>query len=158
MTQKILILVHPGSACGSATFSLGEDEAEKARRTLEADIARWTGHVMVVHGELSDELSDYPALAEAIRACRLRCASHGFLVREIMACALSDEDWDGIVQEALLKLKQEIPGALEASITGAWKSLDDSGCVNTVCEISNTVGIPATMLEGAVMEDFSSSP
>jgi hypothetical protein len=66
MTQKLLVIVHPGSACGSADFNLGKFEARAARDTLRGAIEDWEGGVIVIDGELSDELEHVPSLARAM--------------------------------------------------------------------------------------------
>ena len=56
--QKILVVVHPGSLCGSADFNVGVDAAAKARQALIHEIQRATGAgVIVIDGDLSDELN-----------------------------------------------------------------------------------------------------
>lgn len=65
--RPVLVLVHPGSACGSADFNLGSSEASDARSRLANDLALWHGDIIVMDGFLSDEIATHPALDEAIQ-------------------------------------------------------------------------------------------
>jgi hypothetical protein len=65
--EKILVIVHPGSACGSADFNYGSRSAADAERNgLIHEWNNWQGGAIVIDGELSDELPDYPELNAAL--------------------------------------------------------------------------------------------
>lgn len=70
--HRVLVLVHPGSACGSANFNIGKFEARAARDALCSELDNWRGDVLVIDGELSDELEFYPSFDLAIRDCLQR--------------------------------------------------------------------------------------
>ncbi|PZU15218.1 MAG: hypothetical protein DI591_10845 [Citromicrobium sp.] len=55
-----LLVVHPGSGCGSANHSLSQAHAIETRRALENLLAQWHGGVVIVDGSNSDELENYP--------------------------------------------------------------------------------------------------
>ena len=71
-SNPILVLVHPGSACGSADMNLGKFEARAARAELAYELDYWHGTLLVIDGELSDELPWYPQLDRAITECLAR--------------------------------------------------------------------------------------
>lgn len=78
--MKILIMVHPGSACGSAEFNIGRDDARAGRIALAEEMADWHGPVIVIDSDLSDELGGYPVYAGAIEACLDRNAPYAVRV------------------------------------------------------------------------------
>ncbi len=41
--ERVLVVVHPGSACGSANFNIGQFEARSAREELADELTRWDG-------------------------------------------------------------------------------------------------------------------
>lgn len=55
---EILVIVHPGSACGSAEMNLGKDNAQVQRLDMQQLIEGWEGGVVIIDGTLSDELED----------------------------------------------------------------------------------------------------
>ena len=65
-SPRLLVLVHPGSTCGSADFHHGRQMATEERHHLADFIRRWEGHLVVLDNDLSDEISSYPLLQSAI--------------------------------------------------------------------------------------------
>jgi len=67
--RKILVIVHPGSCCGSADMNLGRYEAGALRDYLADTVNAWRGPVLVIDGNLSDELAQtaYESLGRAIK-------------------------------------------------------------------------------------------
>lgn len=121
--MKTLILVHPGSLCGSANFNLGRVEARAVRDAVVADLRVWDGNVLVLDGFLSDELDDYPDLQSAIDEAVARAAGFG---RRIEA----DDPEHADLAVAFLQ-EQALPADVQVSLTGAWYDpTDESGCVN----------------------------
>ena len=66
----MLVVVHPGSACGYADFNLGLIEGAIARERLTRTIMRWGEQIIVIDGELSDELKTYAQLGLALENAR----------------------------------------------------------------------------------------
>lgn len=121
--MKTLILVHPGSLCGSANFNLGRVEARAVRDAVVADLRAWAGNVLVLDGLFSDELDDYPDLQSAIDEAVARAPVFG---RRIDA----DDPEHADLAVAFLQ-QQALPADVEVSLTGAWYDpTDASGCVN----------------------------
>lgn len=125
--ERILVVVHPGSACGSADFNLGTD-AGAAREALAAEIMAWSDDMLVIDGDLSDELEHYAVLAIALDNAgddkRRR------MVRTV-ACDLH-EGWPAMVGTTV---DAEWPnGPHDILITGAWLHGDGGGCVNAVLQ------------------------
>lgn len=128
VNKNVMVLVHPGSACGSADFNLG-DEAAPLRDALASEIMKWKGDVFILDGELSDELDHYATLGLAVQACKDTSDQH--VVRE-MACALTMENW---VDVAMKRFEAEWPGGPHRILlTGAWTEPDKSGCVDAMAE------------------------
>lgn len=125
-SRDILIVVHPGSACGSADFNL-ELDAGPSREALAAEIHRWPHDLMIVDGELSSELDHYAILGLAIQNATER---DGRRVVRQHACDFSTPDWPDVVRQ---RYHAEWPnGPHRVTITGAWYGDDGHGCVNAV--------------------------
>lgn len=124
-SDSILIIVHPGSACGSADFNLGAAAAE-ARHALAHEIRRWTGHVMIVDGELSSDLDVYPQIGLAIENAIDDAASRGRRASRVLACDFTREEWPRIAAE---HFAERHPGSNDVVLTGAWVEPDGGGCV-----------------------------
>lgn len=124
--SSIMIVVHPGSACGSADFNLGKD-APAMRGALAREISAWRDDIMIVDGVLSDELPHYALLDVAIVNASDRPGRR--LVRH-RACDADGAAWP---QSAAERFSAEWPGGPHlVMLTGAWAEADGSGCVNAV--------------------------
>ena len=140
----LLILVHPGSACGSANFNIGKNKARLKRFQLTQDLTQWSGDILVVDGELSDELGRYPEYKQAIEGA-LNRAEKG---QRIFACAMNTPGWPNLVAKAIKVLATP---DTSISITGAWlHNTDEEGCVNMVEKTMKALGYTPTILESAV--------
>lgn len=144
----LLVLVHPGSACGSANFNLGNFQARAERDGLILDLTRWKGAVLVADGELSDELPDYPQLNGAILGALQRADDAGFVSRRIAACAHEHTDWTDRILHAV-KSAGYVAGET-IRITGAW--VGEHGCVNATQEILQGAGYHTDILDSAIHE------
>jgi hypothetical protein len=136
-----LIIVHPGSCCGSANMNLGKSQANGDRDALAHDISAWTGNVMVIDGEMSDELPYYGSLNSAIENAVAK-AEIGF---RIFGCDDLSEDWVGDAMGALRKLNLSKDTPIE--ITGAWHHPDheNTGCCNAVRDALRHQGFKANI-------------
>jgi hypothetical protein len=125
--ERILVVVHPGSACGSADFNLGT-EAGPAREALAVEIMTWPHAMLVVDGDLNDEIEHYAMLAIALE--NAGDVKERKMIR-VQACDPT-EGWPEIVGKAL---DDEWPGGPhDVLVTGAWVEPDDGGCVNAVVQ------------------------
>lgn len=127
-SRDILVLVHPGSACGSADFNL-QLEAGPYREALAAEIHEWQHDILIVDGQLSDELEHYAVLGLAIQNAVERDGRR--VVRE-RACDFTADDWPTLVRT---RFDAEWPGGPHRVVlTGAWYGDDGHGCINAVAE------------------------
>ena len=155
MTKKpILVLVHPGSACGSADFNLGKSIAGAGRDGIVLDLAAAAGDVVVIDGHFSDEIPHYSNLSKAIDAALEGARERGDLAIRV----LGDDSEDFNQVEAAKQVIAEnglLPDHHAVSLTGAWFDHDgDEGCVNSVLEVFRDRGFSATVLDGAMsLED-----
>ena len=136
---RILVVVHPGSALGSANFNLGRADARAARETLAEEIAGFDGHVVVIHGGLSSELSDYPIFDRALRGALNGAHAKGRLAAEMYGC----DNTGPHHPDAARRLVGRFPALRGCSIvcTGAWATEDNSsGCVNDVADSLRAAG------------------
>lgn len=143
----LLVLVHPGSACGSAEMHLGREEAREGREGLIDELDAWRGGLLVVDGDFSDEL-ECPfcrELGQAIRDALDRAAQAVFPSERIHADA-SRSGWVGRVKYCV---KRMAPSAV--LVSGVWKEKD--GCVVAVWEAVRELRIPVEMSEYALTSD-----
>lgn len=145
---KLLVLVHPGSTCGSADFHHGRSYATAERAALAALLDGWTGGLLVVDSDLSDEIASYPLLAAAIDAALDRAETTGHSSRLLAGDAQDDydgTDWVPQVREHVLST-----GVRNAVITGAWYHEDDDhGCVNAVYDVLHEAGLSVEVHDSA---------
>lgn len=126
--RRIMILVHPGSACGSADFNLGDDAAP-LRDELAREIMGWKDDLLVIDGELSDELASYALLGIALESAE---DVHGRTMERKTACDFTSDDWTG---EITRHFETRWPdGPHDILITGAWVEDEGGGCVNAVAQ------------------------
>ncbi len=158
--RTLLIVVHPGSCCGSADFNLGTDVAEDARATLADDLDAWDGAVAVIDGDLSSELRQraYRSFGSALEGALERAASAGLPAIRIRGG--DDEEFDQVA--AALSLAATLgltEGAWTVDVTGAWYDPSGSdGCVNSVVEALENVGVPTAVRSSAAKLDVEPAP
>lgn len=154
--QETLILVHPGSACGSADFNLGSGRAgAEVRSNLIRELLGWNGNLLVLHGELSGELKYYPDLNRAIDSSLHR--------RELdRSVALELFPGDDFAEAAvnLLSESKTIGSDESIVVSGAWRHGDDiGGCVNHVFNTLKQSGFANVRIsEAAAMLDPEPCP
>lgn len=142
----ILVLVHPGSACGSANFNIGRDEARGARDCLAHELRNWIGGVIVLDGELSDELPSYPDFANAIDEALAKARADGHVAIRTMA---SDPDQIRVIKEIVEQLGEPAMRAT-FTVTGAWYHPEERYCVGSVIDALREIGCTADVCESAV--------
>lgn len=161
--QSVLVVVHPGSLCGSANFNLGRSQAQDVRAGIVEELQSWPGGVVVIDGSLSDELSQYRDLQAAIDDALKRAKSAGAVSVRLMGS--DDQDFDQV--EAIRQVVAEIGdvSSFEFDVTGAWyHPEDESGCIGAVTEALRELGASAFVSESAAClstedpEDDKSGP
>lgn len=150
--REIFVVVHPGSALGSANMNLGKFIAEGARSALEHAFDSWTGPSVVIHGELSDELPHYPQFAQALNQMVNRSQAHGHVV----ATLVGDDESEHNQEEAIknwVTAQGLVPGEVRFRVTGAWyHSSDGGGCVGSVIDQLKALGHTAQLDEDSVLD------
>lgn len=150
MTRKLLILVHPGSACGSSNESIGRDVARACREEMAREIDAWEGDFLVLDGFLSDELAHYPMFGGAIdRAVARNAAAGHYAVRE-RGCDAEEPYTADTVRRLILEGK--INPSMSVKLTGAsYDPKDEEGCVNGVYDVLEAAGFRSLdVLDSAV--------
>ena len=149
--MHILVLVHPGSLCGSAHMNLGRADARIARDAVAQDLSAWTGGIVVIDGDASDELPDYPIFEAAIRNALDRAQAGGLL-----SVRLPGEDPEQIAAVRSFVTERSLnPETDRFMVTGAWYDPSNrSGCVNSVITELTSMGFAATVSDSAVELDF----
>jgi len=143
---NVLVVVHAGSACGSANFNLGKSDARSSRDFLAGFIERWNGHVIVIDGSLCDELEFHPQLRQAIDNALKRAKDRGLVSTRRVG---EDPDQIDVVKEIVLGL--DLPRDTLFEVTGAWASHGEEGCVNSVYDALHELGYTrATVSDSAV--------
>ena len=152
--SPVLVVVHPGSACGSADMTLGREDAARCRDVLEEAIASWRGGVAVIDGFLSDELDlpAYSALGDAVRDALARARSQGHVSLRIYGS--DDEDRDQMWAAAELARRDILrPEVHQVEVTGCWHDPQGrSGCVTSVWQVLEQLGFSARVAASAVQE------
>jgi hypothetical protein len=152
--RTILIVVHPGSACGSADLNLGGEVAACARTDLAHGIRSWCGPAVIIDGALSEELRQpkYADLARAIDACLDAARADGLPAIRVMGDAWSRRNQRRAVMD-LIRYCHLHPAAHSFCITGCWYDPSGStGCVNDVRDALAELGYEVEVLPGAVCE------
>ena len=109
-------------------MNVGKIAARDARHQVARDLLKHRGSVLILHGDLSDELPSYPILQSAIsRAMAFRRdLTIGFGAQ----VAADDPDHAQICVDELRK--RNVPKDMPIKLTGAWYVPDNSyGCVNS---------------------------
>lgn len=148
---ETLILVHPGSMCGSARMQMGRLEADAAREEVLDRVRSHDGPLFVIDGALSDELS--PSENALIEAALIRSEENGHRAGRVWGCDSGESPFPGWAgrrtdggplvfdgQEAAAEaLAPSLPsGPILA--TGAWAGSNaDQGCVNSVANAIRSV-------------------
>jgi hypothetical protein len=139
MTRKLLIMVHPGSACGSADFNVGQDLAPAFRHEMIRDLDGWNGDILVLDNFLGDELSSYPDFERAIIEAVARNSAEGHYAAREFGC----DNFDPHTSATLSRLIREgvLDPAAPVRLTGSSYDPDDlEGCVNGVYDTLAAAG------------------
>ncbi|EHP90405.1 hypothetical protein [Methylorubrum extorquens] len=156
----LLIVVHPGSACGSADFNLGEAEAALGREALAEDLDAWTGPVAVIDGDLSSELRrrNYRDLGTAVEGMLERAAGAGH--RSVRMRGDAEEEFDQAAAAAAIVADMQLAaGGWQVEVTGAWHDPDQlDGCVNSVVEVIERAGVPCVVRASALRQAVDPIP
>lgn len=150
---KVTILVHPGSACGSADFNLGKYEARAGREGLVHDMEATDGDVFVIDGSLSVELPEHPGLDGAIAKALADAAARGDRQARIMGS--DDEEFNQCdAARELISRYSLLPERHSIVLTGAWYDPDDEeGCVNSVYDVFSEAGFSVDVSDNALSID-----
>lgn len=110
-----LILVHPGSLCGSYHSSAYDS---KQYHGLLKQVANFTGTKITIDGDFLDEIDDYPELAEVY-----------YEIDETFEAGPSGDELGAAVHHIIAKFSLSKDDTV--LVTGAWADAD-TGCVTTV--------------------------
>lgn len=133
VAKPLMVIVHPGSLCGSYHASPVFDE--KNLTALLQEIQNWSGEFAVVHGELSDELEAFKDVGQAIA----KVAQSG-VARDYEAGATGSE-----LRAVARKIAKDAQAAARSQVmvTGAWGEAD--GCARTVFNELVRLGVKAEL-------------
>ena len=145
--NPILVVVHPGSACGSADFNLGRFDARAGREGLIREFDNWNGGIIILSGALDDELPSYPSLNTALNGALDRAKATGKVALRVKA---HDPTQATVIKRLL---KSEKNRGSEYIITGAWHYDNDGGCVGDTYKAIRSLGLKATISEMALSDD-----
>lgn len=128
--ENILIVVHPGSLCGSMDFNLGFHQAGKLRRLIIDELNNHNGNLIILDEHLSEELNSYEMLNQALLNCLRRSACHGLSIR-----AFAQDPDHGDICASILK-SHAVNLDANIVVTGAWFDINNRfGCVNHAYDI-----------------------
>jgi hypothetical protein len=140
-SKPLLVIVHPGSLCGSYHSSSSFSEA--GLKALLQEIHAWTGDCAIVHGDLSDELDDYREIRDAVNAMTLSGA-------EEYEAEATDRALAAAAKEIARDFKVE--ARPQVLVTGAW--VGKSGCVSYVAYMLKRFGAKVSVSSHAAKGDF----
>jgi hypothetical protein len=133
--EHILVVVHPGSACGSANENLGRAKADEYRDELTFLFEQWEGPVLVIDGALSDELPYYGPYGRALNDLVARAQAQGKLGLRVQgddAELEHNQEW-AIAEQ--VRLQGWTPATHRFTVTGAWFEVPTGdGCVGSVIQ------------------------
>jgi hypothetical protein len=114
---KTLILVHPGSACGSADFNIGRDLADECRLDLIRCLNLRTDNILILDNSFGDELLEtpYKALNDAINTAIGRSQSLG---KTAIRREAEDPDQVKVVEELFQNLNSDYRRLVSSA--GRW--------------------------------------
>ena len=149
--QEILVVVHPGSACGSGNANIGKHEARSYRESMTSDLNEWNAGVIVIDGFLSDELPDYPEFDRAIKDALSNARRRKFISRRANGCDNSDKNADDRIREIVTKMG-DAAKECTFTVTGAWyhNPKEQTGCVNGVLNVLEEMGCTAWLADSAM--------
>src|SRR6266571_5963519 len=129
----LMVIVHPGSLCGSYHTSHAFDP--RKLRQLVDEIYGWNGHFAIIYGDFPDELDDYPEVGKAIDF-----AAWPNTTGEYTAGANSGE-----LRRVARQIVREMKAASSPMvlITGAWG--EEDGCARFVADELVRLGAKATL-------------
>lgn len=152
---EILVVVHPGSACGSASFNIGNQDARAARDSLANELNAWLGPLVVIDGHLSIELPGYPALSSALENALTRARQAGHMSLRLTG---DDPEQNDRIREVIESMGAEQKRAAFFNITGGWFDKGNGGgCVGGVYDVIVSMGCKASVCDSALCyaeEDF----
>ena len=156
--NDILVLVHPGSCCGSANSNIGRSAASEGREDLAYCLETWEGGIVVIDSDLSDELAYYKKLDQAIREALDKAAGRTDVSVRIMGGDEDDFNQVAAIDKVVADLGL-VPAERTMHLTGAWYDPEgDEGCVNSVRDRLVELGFRCEVLDSAVSLDDSHSP
>jgi hypothetical protein len=152
--SPVLVVVHPGSACGSADMNLGVQEGRRRRAILSDDVAAWIGPVIIIDASLSDELGlrAYRRLGLVIEQALGRAQSAGHIAMRINADDAEEHNqvW---AAEHLCAAGILVPGKHRVEVTGCWHDpAGKSGCVTSVWHVFKAMDFNSMVRSSAIEE------
>ena len=148
--MELLVIVHPGSACGSADFNLGSNFAGRAaRELLAADIEVWNGALLVIDGSLSDELPRHPRLNTAILRALGTARAHRAIAERRYGDSKIRPHQDETAKRFITYMKL-VPAEWHIELTGAWAD-EDTGCVSDVRDVFHENGFATHIRDSALL-------
>lgn len=153
----VLVIVHPGSACGSAEMNLGRDGADYQRGEMQLAVEDWQGAVVVIDGELSEELEGYRSTwsewGNSIQQALERAKKKGLLALRVRGDDAEDYNQQAAIAD-VVKNHGMTPANTTFTLTGAWVDEDGGGCVHSVREVLERLGF-TPQLDSPMDLDFS---
>ncbi|PZR93465.1 MAG: hypothetical protein DI537_10105 [Stutzerimonas stutzeri] len=146
---SVLIVVHPGSCCGSANLTIGRSDARASREGLISELRKWSGDIAVIDGEFSDELPLYPVLNEALVGAISRNTNAGYKAARVEGDA-ADEFDQAAAATALIQKFGLSPHSHSIKLTGAWlEQVHEDGCIDDVFDVMTAAGFSVDVLDSA---------
>jgi hypothetical protein len=147
----ILVITHPGSACGSADFNLGGNGylSQSCREAMIEQFNSWQGGLIVLSGDFDDELRQpkYRSFGNAIDALLSRTQAAGKVsIRKLAPDPDNAKAITKILSDPTNRASQYI-------CTGAWWYGGDDGCVGATAAAIRALGFSPEISDTVVTEE-----
>lgn len=119
--KHVLVVVHPGSLCGSLAMHCG-DECDDIRERMAVEIEDFDGAVVTVLGGMEDEFDD---------PWDRSTKNLGMALDDRSEWEVNGEPSEQGLRKAAAAIARRYPSESYV-VTGAWNDRDGTGCVTTV--------------------------
>ena len=127
----------------------GQEEAEAGRQEIISDLNAWKSFVLVIDGDFSDELPEYPDFDKAIRDALKRAKAKDLLAMRVYGDDSNSPNQNDAARKFIKDMKLD-PKKWDISLTGAWVD-GRTGCVVGVRNVFKGYGFKTKILNSALV-------
>ncbi len=146
MQKNILLIISPGSACGSTYHKLGYTKSGQAHEKIAKTIRNWKDDIIIIDCHVSEELSHYPLLELAIQKQQERSEHKEILFDRYECHKVKEGQWVKDIAKHIIGKRiynQNI------YVTGAWHKTEEHA-VSSLIETLRTNDVNVTLKDCAI--------